>query len=557
MYSNRYALMESSLKGIYGIDDDTVKAIISLHQAVYKPQFESAGGLGDLSLTTVLVGTCLVASVKHLVTKIITTAGGTAMGGPVGWVTAIGMALWAVYDAVSAGKKGMDEIKAIKTQEAMIEAGKSVVEAQMSNNPYAKYAVDGAQRAGEILMKTGGNLMDKLDAVSETTTKNKVDSSAKMDDDAFAKKFGFTKNLEIVDAATAMNNSKAFFYYMNGMNEYGNKVIDKEAYNEYIKGFEEFWQENKDSFYLDEKGARAEMLKEYTRQYYLKNFLPMYRKKLSEALAYEEKHKTLDELAAEGRDEFGQVVDKDKYYASMGFNKDAQVTDINKFARAFAVKTGLDLSYNPINDEGKNLLERMLRNKSDEYMKYLPAPVFLMTEDDQKPFIDKAKDPHHRGESQFGRYGKEYAEANAAYERQVANAATGQRVPNRQNVSGQQGSAQKDITDAPDVDKRSGPWKTMGKDFLSRLYDKMNDRGKHLMRLGYIMDISSGKFYRMSADDIKVMPQIVNEKLDDVARKHAEERRQVELRQGRLTRADMTEDEIIESNRRAGLPDDA
>jgi hypothetical protein len=77
------------------------------------------------------------------------------------------------------------------------------------------------------------------------------------------------------------------------------------------------------------------------------------------------------------------------------------------------------------------------------------------------------------------------------------------------------------------------------------------------MRLGYILDIRNGKYYRMSDADKQTMHQIIMEDLDNVAHKHAEERRQVNLRQGRLTRAQMTEDEIAESNWRAGFPADA
>lgn len=557
--NDAYALMEAALNGINGIDKDTVKAIISLHQAVYTPQFESASGVTDTALSTTLIGVAACSAVSGIITKLLASSGASAV--PVlGWGVTLALAAWAIYDAATAGSRVHDEWKQIAYEENAVNAAKSVVEENMSNNPYAKYAIDAAKRTSEILMTTGGNLMDKIDAVSEVSSEKKTDSVETMEDDAFAKKYGFRKNLEIVDAATALNHSKEFFYYMIGMNEFGNKVLDKEAYDDYIKGFNEYWEQNRDFLpYFDEKGARAKMLKEYTRKYYQDSFLPMYKKKLQEAFEYEDKNKSVDELAAEGRDEFGHIVDKDKYYASMGFTKDAEIKDMDKFSKAFTSKTGLDLSYNPINSEGKELLERMLRNPSEEYLKYLPAPVFLMTKEDQKPFIEKAKDPHRRGESQVGRYGNEMIAANAASaapEQQVANTPAGQRVQNTQKASGNQTAAKTNNGNGSDVPKVEGQWPTVGKSLLTTIYKKNTDKGKHLMRLGYIMDISNGKYYRMSDQDKQTMHQIINEDLDDVAHQHAEERRQVALRQGRLTRADMTAEEIAESNRRAGFPDD-
>lgn len=551
--NDRYALMEAALNAIDGLDQNAVNAIITLHQTVYKPQFESASGVAGTSLSTVLIGTALCSGVSALIARIAAAAGGASVPF-LGWAAAIFFAAWAVYDVATAGSRVSKEMKDIAYEENAVNAAKETVEKNMANNPYAKYAVDAAKRTSEILMQHGGSLLDKLDAVSKTTSGKKADSTETMGNDEFAKKFGFTKNLEIVDAATAINHSKEFFYYMNGMNEYGSKVIDKAAYDEYMKGFEEYWKENRDFLpYFDEKAARTKMLKEYTKKYYNEYFLPMFRKKLKEATEYEEQNKSVEALAAEGRNEFGDIVDTDKYYASMGFNKKAEVTDLEKFSKAFSSKTGLDLSYNPLTPDGKELLERMLKNPSDEYLKYLPAPVFLMTKEDQKQFIDKARDPHRRGESQVGRYGKDMIAANEASRKAVAE----RPVTNTPKASGQQSAAKNDITNAPDVDKNAGQWRTVGKKLLTELYKKGNDRHRHLMRLGYILNIKNGKYYRMSDEDKQTMHQIIREDLDDVAHKHAEERRQVNLRQGRLTRADMTEDEIIESNRRAGLPDDA
>lgn len=558
--NDNYALMEAALKAIDGIDQDTANAIIRLHQTVYKPQFESVGSVVGLSLSSVLIGTALRSSVCGLIAKIAAAAGGASIPF-IGWAAAVVMVGLAIYDVATSTSKVSKEMKDIAQEEDAVQTAKAAVEEQMSKNPFAKYAMSAADRTSEILMTAGGSLMDKLDAVAKTTSVNKADSVHTTDDDAFAEKFGFTKDLTIVDAKTALNHSKQFFYYMNGMNEFGNKVIDKEAYAEYLKGFEEYWEQNRDFLpYFDEEGAKAKMLKQYTEQYYKEQFLPMFSKKLKEASAYAEKNMSVEDLEAEGRNEFGDVVDKDKYYASMGFTKNAEITDMNKFAKAFAYKTGLDLSYNPLTPEGKALLERMLKNPSDEYLKYLPAPVFLMTKEDQKPFIEKARDPHRRGESQVGRYGNEMmgagaASYNAGAEGQVSNV-TRQQVPNRQNASAQN-AAKNDITNAPDVDKNAGPWRTVGKELLSSLYHTGNDRHKHLMRLGYILNIENGKYYRMSDADKQTMHQIIMEDLDNVAHKHAEERRQVNLRQGRLTRAQMTEDEIAESNRRAGFPADA
>lgn len=326
---------------------------------------------------------------------------------------------------------------------------------------------------------------------------------------------------------------------------------------------------------MDEDKAKAEMLKEYLHGYYKEVFLPSYKRKLTEVVDSADKNKSVEELEAEGRNSFGDIVDKEKYYATMGFRPDGKVTDMEKFSKAFTEKTGLDLHYNPVSDKGKRLLTRMLKDPSDEYLKYLPAPVFLMTKEDQKPFIEKAKDPNRRGESQFGVYG-DAVNAMDAYSAASSNAAARRGMANGQNVGQEQSTGNSagtpsnnsagaqsnssasndDITNAPDVIK-TGPWhKVVGKDELTRIYNLNNARGKHLMRLGYILNIKNGKFYRMSDEDRKIMPQVVYADLDETSRKHAAERRQVKLQQGKLTRADMTADEIAESNRRAGLPED-
>jgi hypothetical protein len=318
---------------------------------------------------------------------------------------------------------------------------------------------------------------------------------------------------------------------------------------------------------MDEDKAKAEMLKEYLHGYYKEVFLPSYKRKLTEVVDSADKNKSVEELEAEGRNSFGDIVDKEKYYATMGFRPDGKVTDMEKFSKAFTEKTGLDLHYNPVSDKGKRLLTRMLKDPSDEYLKYLPPAAFLMTEEDRKPFVEKAKDPKRRGESQFGRYGNAVVSSGAVSRQAVANqqAANGQQgaqeMP-RENTTvksgaqpARQAAPKQDITDAPDVDKSSGPWRVvLGKERLANIYRNSPDRHRHLMRLGYIMNIKNGKFYRMNDADKKVMPQVVYDELDEVSRKNAEERRQVKLRQGRLTTADMTPEEIAESNRRAGLP---
>ena len=465
-------------------------------------------------------------------------------------------------------KKAYAESKQIAREDEALKKAKETVEENVAKNPYAKYAVNAADRTTEILSTSGGTIFDKLSEVGRTTTRTQSESTTTLDDEDFEEKFGFTKDLQIVDGEKALAHSKQYFFLMNGMNEYGNKVIDKEAYKDYLDEFEEYWEQHRDFFpYLDEKAARAKMIPEFTRHFYNDTFMPEFKKRLTDAKGARDKNKTLDELAAEGRNEFGEIVDKEKYYATMGFRPDGRLTDMNKFSKAFVAKTGLDLSYNPVTPDGQRLLEQMLKDPSGEYMKYLPPAAFLMTEEDRKPFVEKAKDPKRRGESQFGRYGNAVVSSGAASRQAVANqtAENGQQVskerqtqaatvkpgvrPARQAVSTQ------DITDAPDVDKSSGPWKLVfGKERLASIYGNSPERHRRLMRLGYIMNINDGKFYRMNDADKKVMPQVVYDELDEVSRKNAEARRQVKLRQGRLTTADMTPEEIAESNRRAGLP---
>ena len=569
MYSNlcqtndRYILLESLLNRIEGIDSETVNAIIALHHTVYKPQFENADGVASIAVNALLSGPALISCLAGITAKIATAAGGVSI--PIfGWVISIGSLLWTAYDVYDMSKKAYAESKQIAREDEALKKAKATVEENVAKNPYAKYAVNAADRTTEILSTSGGTIFDKLSEVGRTTTRSQSESMTTLDDEDFEEKFGFTKDLQIVDGEKALAHSKQYFFLMNGMNEYGNKVIDKEAYKDYLDEFEEYWQQHRDFFpYLDEKAARAKMIPEFTRHFYNDTFMPEFKKRLTDAKGARDKNKTLDELAAEGRNEFGEIVDKEKYYATMGFRPDGRLTDMNKFSKAFVAKTGLDLSYNPVTPDGQRLLEQMLKDPSGEYMKYLPPAAFLMTEEDRKPFVEKAKDPKRRGESQFGRYGNAVVSSSAASRQAVANqtAENGQQVsqerqtqaatvrPARQAVSTQ------DVTDAPDVDKSSGPWKLVfGKERLASIYGNSPERHRRLMRLGYIMNINNGKFYRMNDADKKVMPQVVYDELDEVSRKNAEARRQVKLRQGRLTTADMTPEEIAESNRRAGLP---
>lgn len=569
MYSNlcqtndRYILLESLLNRIEGIDSETVNAIIALHHTVYKPQFENADGVASIAVNALLSGPALISCLAGITAKIAAAAGGASIP-IVGWVISIGSLLWTAYDVYDMSKKAYAESKQIAREDEALKKAKATVEENVAKNPYAKYAINAADRTTEILSTSGGTIFDKLSEVGRTTTRSQSESTTTLDDDDFEEKFGFTKDLQIVDGEKALAHSKQYFFLMNGMNEYGNKVIDKEAYKDYLDEFEEYWEQHRDFFpYLDEKAARAKMIPEFTRHFYNDTFMPEFKKRLTDAKGARDKNKTLDELAAEGRNEFGEIVDKEKYYATMGFRPDGRLTDMNKFSKAFVAKTGLDLSYNPVTPDGQRLLEQMLKDPSGEYMKYLPPAAFLMTEEDRKPFVEKAKDPKRRGESQFGRYGNAVVSSSAASRQAVANqtAENGQQVSQERQTQAatvrparQAGSTQ-DVTDAPDVDKSSGPWKLVfGKERLASIYGNSPERHRRLMRLGYIMNINNGKFYRMNDADKKVMPQVVYDELDEVSRKNAEARRQVKLRQGRLTTADMTPEEIAESNRRAGLP---
>lgn len=568
MYSNlcqtndRYILLESLLNRIEGIDSETVNAIIALHHTVYKPQFENADSVASIA-STLLSGPAISACISAVVSTIAKKTGAAAIP-VIGWVISIGSLLWTAYDVYDMSKKLYSESKQIAREDEALKKAKETVEENVSKNPYAKYAVNAADRTTEILSTSGGTIFDKLSEVGRTTTRTQSESTTTLDDEDFEEKFGFTKDLQIVDGDKALAHSKQYFFLMNGMNEYGNKVIDKEAYKDYLDEFEEYWEQHRDFFpYLDEKAARAKMIPEFTRHFYNDTFMPEFKKRLTDAKGARDKNKTLDELAAEGRNEFGEIVDKEKYYATMGFRPDGRLTDMNKFSKAFVAKTGLDLSYNPVTPDGQRLLEQMLKDPSGEYLKYLPPAAFLMTEEDRKPFVEKAKDPKRRGESQFGRYGNAVVSSGAASRQAVANqtAENGQQVSQERQTQAatvrparQAGSTQ-DVTDAPDVDKSSGPWKLVfGKERLASLYGNSPERHRRLMRLGYIMNINDGKFYRMNDADKKVMPQVVYDELDEVSRKNAEARRQVKLRQGRLTTADMTPEEIAESNRRAGLP---
>lgn len=573
MYSNlhqtndRYILMESLLNRIEGLDRETVNTIIAMHHAVYTPQLESVDGVASIAVNALFSGPALFSCLFGIVAKLARAAGGASIP-LIGWVGAIASLLWTAHDVYDMSKKAYAESKQIAREDEALKKAKTTVEENMAKNPYAKYAVNAANRTAKILSTAGGTLLDKVSAVGQTITRAQSDSTANLGSGDFEEKFGFTKDLQIVDEDKALAHSKQYFFLMNGMNEYGNKVINKEAYKDYLEEFEEYWEQHRDFFpYLDEKAARAKMIPEFTRHFYNETFLPEFKKRLTDAKGASDKNKTLDELAAEGRNEFGEIVDKEKYYATMGFRPDGRLTDMNKFSKAFIAKTGLDLSYNPVTPDGQRLLEKMLKDPSSEYLKYLPPAAFLMTEEDRKPFVEKAQDPNRRGESQFGRYGNAVVSSSAASRQAVANQAeaNGQQFDQERQAqaatvkSGVRPSRQavpkQDIADAPDVDKSSGPWRVaFGKERLAYIYGNSPERHRHLMRLGYIMNINNGKFYRMNDADKKVMPQVVYDELDEVSRKNAEARRQVKLRQGRLTTADMTPEEIAESNRRAGLP---
>lgn len=562
MYSNlcqtndRYILMESLLNRIEGLDSETVNAIIAMHHAVYTPQFENADGVVSIAANALLSGPALASCMSVIVKKVAAAVGGASIP-VIGWVAAIASLLWTAYDVYDIGTKAYTESKQIAREDDALKKAKATVDENMAKNPYAKYAVNAANRTTEILSTAGGTLLDKVSAVGKTTTRAQSESTTTLGDDDFNEKFGFTKDLQIVDGDKALAHSKQYFFLMNGMNEYGNKVINKDAYKDYLEAFEEYWEQHKDFFpYLDEKAARAKMIPEFTRHFYNDTFMPEFKKRLTDAKGARDKNKTLDELVAEGRDEFGEIVDKEKYYAAMGFRPDGRLTDMNKFSKAFTAKTGLDLSYNPVTPDGQRLLERMLKDPSSEYLKYLPPAAFLMTEEDRKPFVEKANDPMRRGESQFGRYGNAVANQQAANGQHVAQERQTQAATVKSGARAVgQAAPKQDITDAPDVDKSSGPWRVaFGKERLAYIYGNSPERHRRLMRLGYIMDINNGKFYRMNDADKKVMPQVVYDDLDEESVKNAEARRQVKLRQGRLTTADMTPEEIAESNRRAGLP---
>lgn len=573
MYSNlhqnndRYILMESLLNRIEGLDSETVNAIIAMHHAVYTPQFESVDGVASIAVNALLSGPALISCLSGITAKIAAAAGGVSIP-IVGWVFSIASLLWTAHDVYEMSKKAYGESKQIAREDEALKKAKATVEENMAKNPYAKYAVNAANRTTEILSTTGGTLLDKVSAVGQTTTRAQSESTATLGNGDFEEKFGFTKDLRIVDGDKALAHSKQYFFLMNGMNEYGNMVINKEAYKDYLEEFEEYWEQHRDFFpYLDEKAARAKMIPEFTRHFYNDTFLPEFKKRLTDAKDASDKNKTLDELASEGRNEFGEIVDKEKYYATMGFRPDGRLTDMNKFSKAFIAKTGLDLSYNPVTPDGQRLLEKMLKDPSSEYLKYLPPAAFLMTEEDRKQFVEKAQDPNRRGESQFGRYGNAVVSSSVGSRQAVANqaAANGQQVDQERQTQAatvksgvrpaRQTAPKQDITDAPDVDKSSGPWRVaFGKDRLAYIYGNSPERHRRLMRLGYIMNINNGKFYRMNDADKKVMPQVVYDELDAVSRKNAEARRQVKLHQGRLTTADMTPEEIAESKRRAGLP---
>ena len=75
MYSNsslknNYALMESALNCIEGLDTDTVRAIIDLHQTIYAPQFESADGVASAALSTGMNGYFIGAGAAGLASAI-------------------------------------------------------------------------------------------------------------------------------------------------------------------------------------------------------------------------------------------------------------------------------------------------------------------------------------------------------------------------------------------------------------------------------------------------------------------------------------------------------
>ena len=191
MYSNsslknNYALMESALNAIEGLDTDTVRAIIDLHQTIYAPQFESADGDARAALSTGMNGYFIGAGAVGLVTAITgavaAVAGAPALGitlAGLGVAGAVGTFIWSIYDGYGSATRAKDESDRAKREEAAIKDANAAVEKNLSSNPFAKYATNAAKRTSEILSKTGGTLFDKVDAVGQSVSHVKEDTIIK------------------------------------------------------------------------------------------------------------------------------------------------------------------------------------------------------------------------------------------------------------------------------------------------------------------------------------------------------------------------------------------
>jgi hypothetical protein len=137
--------MEAALKQLDGVDYETVNAIIALHQAVYKPQFESGSSVASIAVSGVFNTAFLVSALSVVASRVAAAMCGAAIP-VVGWVVAAGSLLWAAYDVATMGSKIYDESKIIANEQNLLDNAKSVVEKNVAKDPYAKYALEAANR---------------------------------------------------------------------------------------------------------------------------------------------------------------------------------------------------------------------------------------------------------------------------------------------------------------------------------------------------------------------------------------------------------------------------
>ena len=535
MLSNneKYILLESSLKDIYGLDPDSVGTIISLHKEIYSsPELESADGVLNMGMG---VGLMILGCFVGKKSAVIGLPG-------IGAALYIASIAWGLVDVARGIYKMHEEYgKAAEEQAAMETAQNTISNKVAKNFPGSASISSSADKAIGIMNATSGTLLDKLDAIAMQFPINSGASGVGSRDsqESLQNNYGFDSELNITDPVLAKSHPKEYFNYSIGMDSQGKTVINKKANDEFMKKFETYWDEHSDLFYINTEKAKKEMLEEFKSYYYTTYFLPDFAAKLRISDASTLASKSSAQLGMEGKDKSGKVIDKDKYYASMGFDRNSTVTDKQLFGKYFSANTGLDLNYNPVNENGKALLKKMLSDPNSEYMKYMPAPAFLMVPEDRKIYAERAMNPNTRGQSRLGELGSAGGDDITHGQQDYGNELT---ASSANAVAGKSAGNPGKSNDASSESAQASV-KSFGKDTITKWYNSGDDSVKGMLVRGWYKDPTTGEKKKLSPEDADYAFQCSHNEISALQQKADERRRLNKLHNGTLAAHNMTQAE--------------